>query len=333
MPVNLLSEVEVEAVALVKRGANRKTFFLRKETDALDLPRPATPLLKAADWSVVYAIVAEPGWEEEAGRYGDNSVPDRWASEDEIRKAAHGFMRNGGLVNRMHQSLEPYGKVVENAVALADFEVEGQPIRKGSWYIAIEPTAEGREAIERGEFTGVSIQGHGSRDLVEKEGLDDDDWALIEKVSLARSPRKNWIERLPRAMQLAFRRSIIHRAAEHMHFERGMPVGIAIASAINWAKHICRTGDVKQWKGPQQVRPKARAETCAAVALWNTMKATARAQRVSKADGSSENGRRIEEEEMGLVEKIADALGVERDENEIEALEEGDFAPDRKSVV
>lgn len=52
-------------------------------------------------------------------------------------------------------------------------------------------------------------------------------------------------------------------------------MGRAIASAINWARHICDTGDVKQWRGPQQVSPKSRAECCAAVALWEKMKAEA----------------------------------------------------------
>jgi hypothetical protein len=95
-------------------------------------------------------------------------------------------------------------------------------------------------------------------------------------ASLARSPKENWIERLPAGMQAAFTRSIIHRAAEHM-VKKGMPVGMAIASAINWAKHICATGDVKQWRGPQSVNPKSVAECCAAVALWTAMKAAAKA--------------------------------------------------------
>jgi hypothetical protein len=89
----------------------------------------------------------------------------------------------------------------------------------------------------------------------------------------------NWIERLPAGMRAAWNRSIIYRAAVHMNRERGMPVGMAIASAINWAKHICRTGDVKQWKGPQAVNPKSVAECCAAVALWNSMKAQAKASK------------------------------------------------------
>ncbi|SHL52904.1 hypothetical protein SAMN05443637_1355 [Pseudonocardia thermophila] len=105
--------------------------------------------------------------------------------------------------------------------------------------------------------------------------------ALLREVEavfgvLDKSPRKNWIDRLPAGLQKAFEKSIIYRAAVHMH-RRGMSVGHAIASAINWAKHICATGDVKQWRGLQQVRPPSRAQACAAVALWESMKAAAKA--------------------------------------------------------
>jgi len=87
---------------------------------------------------------------------------------------------------------------------------------------------------------------------------------------------QNWIERLPAGMRAAWNRSIVYRAAVHMNEERGMPVGTAIASALNWAKYICKTGDVKQWKGPQSVRPTSVAECCAAITLWNAMRAYAR---------------------------------------------------------
>jgi len=58
-----------------------------------------------------------------------------------------------------------------------------------------------------------------------------------------------------------------------------MGVGHAIASAINWAKHIAATGDVKQWPGPQSVRPSSVAECVAALALWERMKAHARSHK------------------------------------------------------
>lgn len=94
--------------------------------------------------------------------------------------------------------------------------------------------------------------------------------------SLERVPGKqNWIENLSPATIASWHGSIIYRAAVHVAANNGDRVGYAIASAINWARHVCATGDVKQWRGPQQVAPKSRAECCAAVALWEKMKAEA----------------------------------------------------------
>lgn len=96
---------------------------------------------------------------------------------------------------------------------------------------------------------------------------------------LAKTPGvNNWIERLPAGLRAAWNRSIIYRAAVHMH-RRGMSPGHAIASAINWARHIVRTGDVKQWKGPQQVNPKSVGECAAALATWEAMKAANKASK------------------------------------------------------
>lgn len=90
---------------------------------------------------------------------------------------------------------------------------------------------------------------------------------------------QNWLDRLPAGLKARWHKSIIYRAAVHMHFERGMPVGKAIASAINWARHIVATGDVKQWPGPQQVNPKSVGECVSALATWEAMKAHARASK------------------------------------------------------
>lgn len=114
-------------------------------------------------------------------------------------------------------------------------------------------------------------------ELIKLADVDADGLKYLHLGALEKVPGKqNWIERLPAAMRAAWNRSIIYRAAVHMHKEKGMPVGMAIASAINWAKHICETGDVKQWRGPQEVSPKSRGECCAAVALWESMKAASK---------------------------------------------------------
>jgi hypothetical protein len=188
MKHNALSNVDVVAVSLVNKGANRKRFFLRKsaegedlETDLIDLTADSSLLMKADDWSAVYCVVAEPGALEDSG-VGGTAVPDRWASEDEIRKACHRFAKNGALINKMHETLDQYGVMVENAIALSDIDVDGETIRKGSWYIAIEPNEHGRDAIESGAFTGVSIEGTGMRTLVEKSSEEDE---LLAKVAEA----------------------------------------------------------------------------------------------------------------------------------------------------
>lgn len=84
--------------------------------------------------------------------------------------------------------------------------------------------------------------------------------------------KQNWIDKLDPVMTLRWHRSIIYRAAVHMHEEQGMEVGHAIASAINWCRHIVATGDVKQWKGSQQVNPASVAECASALVLWEQMK-------------------------------------------------------------
>lgn len=108
MPVNLISDADIRAISIVGKGANRKRFFLTKADGDAAEPLPTTErLLKAADWSAVYCVVAEPEWHESPGVAPgtDQSIEDRWASDDEIRKAAHRFMANGGLVTKMHESL------------------------------------------------------------------------------------------------------------------------------------------------------------------------------------------------------------------------------------
>jgi ribosomal protein L40E len=174
---SVLSDVDPIAITICKQGANRQRIFLRKtarEDDLRVLPARTHQLIRKADgdsWEVFYCVVAEPGAEEDPGMTGSGT--DTWASEDEIRKAAHRLLKNGAYVNAMHDALAAEGcSIVENAVALADFDVvspEGvtTTIRKGSWYVAIEPGDEFRGQVDAGEITGVSLEGTGIRTPVD----------------------------------------------------------------------------------------------------------------------------------------------------------------------
>lgn len=93
---------------------------------------------------------------------------------------------------------------------------------------------------------------------------------------LAKTPEAdNWIDLLPAAMRAAWEKSIIYRAAVHLHRERGFGPGHAIATAINWARSTVASGDVKNWPGKQNVNAGSLGEMVAALALWESMKAYA----------------------------------------------------------
>jgi hypothetical protein len=223
-------------VSLVNKGANRKRFFLRKsaegedlEADLIDLTSDSSLLVKSGDWSAVYCVVAEPGALEDSG-VGGTEIPDMWADEQEIRKACHRFAKNGALINKMHETLDQYGIMVENAIALTDIDVDGETIRKGSWYIAIEPNEHGRDAIESGEFTGVSIEGTGLRTLVEKSG---DEEQLIAKLAQALNVSVEELEDMePEAIQeeLAKRRAGRYDESKHRRAPAGASGGGRFAS-------------------------------------------------------------------------------------------------------
>lgn len=85
----------------------------------------------------------------------------------------------------------------------------------------------------------------------------------------------NWIERLPAAMRAAWGKSIIYRAAVHLHREQGYGAGRALATAINWARSTLASGDIKNWPGKQNVNAGSLAEMAAALSLWEAMKAYA----------------------------------------------------------
>lgn len=190
VPRNFLFDVDVKAISLVKQGANRKRFFLKKEDEPFELP--PSRLVKADDWSAVYCVVAEPDWEEKPGLgVEDQSVLDVWKSEDEIRRAAHKFMQNGALVNKLHETMDPFGTIVENYIAPMDFVVDNEVIRKGSWVVAIKPTEEGKASIEAGEFEGVSIQGTGSREVAKQS--ETDKGATLE-VKMDAAERTNFLK-------------------------------------------------------------------------------------------------------------------------------------------
>lgn len=105
--------------------------------------------------------------------------------------------------------------------------------------------------------------------------------------SLERAPGKsdNWVEKaggLPPYMD---------RIARHLHSEKGMEIGHAIASAVNTCKRWCAgTGDVKA---------DTQAKACKAVAQWEKKKASTRSKK--KLNASLPTGKASDEDMIELM--------------------------------
>ena len=150
-----ITNAKISFVSLVDKAANRRTFLLKKAQDGKATFSTHGRIVKAeAENHFVTGIVYEPMVEDTHGNF---------MTEEEVRKAAYWFMRNGDKVDLQH-SFEPLegAAVVESWVAKADFDIDGEPISKGTWLMTVEVTDEEVwNGIEKGEITGFSMGGMG----------------------------------------------------------------------------------------------------------------------------------------------------------------------------
>ena len=182
-PVTMLRNPVINAISLVDKGANKRRFYMFKRDDSansrplhIDSAGEATllepdfekviPLIKAGpsddEWKVVYCVVAVP--------HEVDAQKDVWDTE-EIRKAAHDYLKKSRLINFMHKDLDSVGELVESAIAPVDLKVGDQTIPQGSWFIGIEPHPELKKQIAEGTITGVSVQGASIREEVDVDRL------------------------------------------------------------------------------------------------------------------------------------------------------------------
>lgn len=176
--VTILKDARIDAISLVDRGANNHRFFLfKRATDFVDIDGnlihvedseenvdKILPLFKgdtdeSGNWRTAYCVVAVPGEVDQQ--------EDVWPQE-EVRKSAHEFLKNGALINYMHKDLSKIGDTVESYIAPVDMHIGDEKIIAGSWIIGIEPFDQVKQEIEKGYITGVSVQGTSRRVAMEK---------------------------------------------------------------------------------------------------------------------------------------------------------------------
>ncbi len=109
---------------------------------------------KSGDQQIVYGVVSEPGVIDLQG--------DR-LSKSEIRAACHKFMQTSQRIGKEHSGVAK-ASIIESYIAPTDFKCNGQVVKSGSWVMAVkihDPAL--WQAVKKGEITGFSIAGTGTR--------------------------------------------------------------------------------------------------------------------------------------------------------------------------
>lgn len=175
-----ITDAKISFVSLVDKAANLRKFLITKEADGKASFTTYGRIVKTkTDDASHYAtgIVYEPMTEDSHGNY---------MTEEEITKACYWYSENGDKVDLQH-SFEPLDgcSVVENWVAKADFNVDGEEVKKGTWLMTVKVADEDIwKGIENGEITGLSMGGIGN---YSEEDVDMDSVSKGQKASEKKS--------------------------------------------------------------------------------------------------------------------------------------------------
>ncbi|MCZ4246661.1 XkdF-like putative serine protease domain-containing protein [Bacillus amyloliquefaciens] len=150
MPRELVN-AKITHVSYVDKAANQKQFFFMKSEKQPDFQKEVKVIAKEAnEQKLVYGIVYEP---DTVDAHGD------FMTAAEIEKAAHGFLKDAREIDKQHDFQGGVGEVVESYVAPADFEMNGETIKKGSWVLVTKASEAVWDEIKKGEITGYSMAG------------------------------------------------------------------------------------------------------------------------------------------------------------------------------
>lgn len=150
-----IRDAKIQYVSLVDRAANGRRFLVTKNEDGSAAFSGYGRIVKFDDEAhYLTGIVYEPFVEDAHGNF---------MTEEEIRKAAYWFSKNGDKIDIQH-SFSPADRVyvVESYVAPCDMNIAGELIAKGTWLMSVEVCDDEiwRE-VQKGGITGFSMGGYG----------------------------------------------------------------------------------------------------------------------------------------------------------------------------
>ncbi|PEY32715.1 hypothetical protein CN354_20780 [Bacillus cereus] len=156
-----LKNLQVSHVSFVENGANQRKFFLTKSEEQPNFEKPVK-VIKSDDEEkrLVYGIVYEPDTIDAHGDFTDAET---------IEKAAHEFMLKYRQIDKNHDFVAGVGEVVESYIAPADMDLNGEPVKKGTWILTTKADEETWKAVKKGEFQGYSLAGIAETEVIEEE--------------------------------------------------------------------------------------------------------------------------------------------------------------------
>lgn len=160
MPMKL-KNLNITHISLVKAGANKKSIIYKSSEASTNYEKVIKIAKHDEEKGVVYGIVYSP---DEIDTQGDTT------DIKEIEKAAYAFMKglNGSNVDRDH-NFKPDGAYVAESWIVRENDALFKSEKIGSWAVAIKLESEElKEAVKKGEITGLSMAGTGEREEVEK---------------------------------------------------------------------------------------------------------------------------------------------------------------------
>ena len=154
-----LSDIDVNYISLVRKGANDKTVIL-KAADTAPVFQKTIEIKKNVD-GVLYGIVYAP---DEMDLQGD------MASAGEIKKAAYAFMSNEAVhqIDREHNG-QTGGAFVAESWIVRKSDALFPDEKPGAWAVGLKLTdANLIAAVQKGAITGLSMAGNAKTEAVEK---------------------------------------------------------------------------------------------------------------------------------------------------------------------
>lgn len=162
-PAEVLTAKEHDALARSKARAGTApsapdplTKFMASEHQVRFAKAKEDDAKAKTDERFVYGIVLEPETVD--------AQQDIYSAE-EIRGAAHAFMEKFRTIGLMHKgAINDKVKILESFIAPGDFEVDGAPVKAGTWVMAVKVTDDELwKAVKGGDITGFSIGGSAIR--------------------------------------------------------------------------------------------------------------------------------------------------------------------------